>query len=81
MQMNITGLTMLNTKLYMLHDELDSGSKSTYSEEMEARVHFQQDFIKEYTKMITHYQTWYQFVTEDHIEKVDELALPPLFES
>lgn len=40
MQMYIVGLTLLKTKLCILHDELDRGSKSVYLEAMEARVCF-----------------------------------------
>lgn len=41
---------------------------------MEARVCFQEDIIKEYVNTITHYQSWHQFVIEDHEEVVDELV-------
>lgn len=60
------GPTMLNTKLCMLQDEFDRGSKSVYLEAMEATVCFYRDFIKEYMDTIAHHQTWYQFITEDH---------------
>jgi len=76
MQMYIIGLGFLKTKLCMLQEEFDQGSKSVYLEEMEARVHFQKDIIKEYSDTIADYQTWHQFVTEDHREKVDKLVFP-----
>lgn len=43
----IVDATLLRTRLRMLHDELEKGSKSIYPEAMEARVCFQEDTIKE----------------------------------
>jgi len=57
--MYIIGLTLLRTKLHMLQDELDKGSKSIYLEAMEARVLFHKDIIKDYMDTIAHYQAWH----------------------
>ena len=81
MWMYIINPAMLKTELYMLQGELDQGSKSIYLEETEARFCFQKDFIKEYIDTIAHYQAWYQFITKDHGQKVDELVFPQSSES
>ena len=65
----------------MLQDELDRGSRSAYMEAMEARVCFQKYIIKLYMDTITDYQAWHQFITEDHIEDIDELIFPQPSES
>lgn len=76
MQTYIVNLALLKTKMCMLQDEFNQGSKLVYLEEMEARVHFQKDFIKEYIDTIMHYQAWHQFITEDHRDKDDEMVFP-----
>lgn len=76
MHMYIINLALPRTKLCMLQDELDKGSKSVYPKAMEARVCFLKYIIKEYEDTIVHYQAWYQFITEYHREEVDETICP-----
>jgi len=81
MRMHIISPALLRTKLHMLQDELDRGSKSVYLEAMEARASFREDIIKEYAATIAHYQAWHLFITKDHEEDVDEMVFPQLSES
>ena len=56
LRMYIIGPALLKTKLHMLQDKLDWGSKSVYPEAMEPRVHFQKYINKEYADTIIHFR-------------------------
>ena len=67
---------MVNTMLHMLQDELDTGSKTIYMDDMEARVYYQKDTVKQFGDIITQYQAWHQYVTVKHQVEVVELVFP-----
>lgn len=81
MSIYIIDLALLRTKLHMLQDDLNIGSKLVYPDAMEARFCFEKDINKEYEDTISNYQAWNQFVTNDHGEGVDELVFPQSSES
>lgn len=57
----------------MLHNELETGSKTLYLKAMEARVYFQLDTIMQFWDIITQYQAWHQYVTENKKLEVVEI--------
>lgn len=72
---------MVNTMMHMLQDELDTSSRTIYPEFMEARVNYQKDTIKYFEDVITHYQSWNQYVTEKSQVEVVELVFPQTSQS
>lgn len=60
MQKYIGGPATLRTVRCILQDETDTGSKTTCPDAMEARVHFQQDNVKQFWDITTQHQAhWY----------------------
>lgn len=67
MQKFIDGPAKVKTMLLMLHNELDTSSKTVYLYVMEARVHFHKDTVKQFWDTITQYQEWHWYVIKKQV--------------
>lgn len=77
MQKYISGPATLRTVQRILQDEMDTSSKTTCPDAMEARVRFQQESIKKFWDIIAQHQAWHQYMNKKH--QVDVGLFPNLW--
>jgi len=78
MKKYIGGPVKVNTMLLMLYNKLHIGSKTIYSDVMEARVCFQKDTVKQFGDIITQYQAWHRYVTRSRKWRLLSWTFPKL---